>query len=94
MHDPRMRGALAPASIALVRDSPDTTKRDLGAGQTQTMRSGPSGMDAARALLGHGCPFSAGPRSVVGVREPDEVGPNQEQSDFGYFCRFYKSDPL
>jgi hypothetical protein len=59
-------------------NGPNTTKRDLGAGQTQTTRSGPSGMDAARAPSGHGCPFGAGPRSVVEVRVPDEVGPNQE----------------
>ena len=41
-------------------------------------------MDAARALLGHGCPFSAGPRSVAEVKEPDEVGPNQEHRTLGY----------
>jgi len=52
----------------LVRGRPYTTKRDLGAGRTQTTRSGSSGMDAARAPSGHGCPFGAGPRSVVGVR--------------------------
>jgi hypothetical protein len=40
-------------------------------------------MDAARALLGHGCPFSAGPRSVAEVKEPDEVGPNREPT-LGY----------
>ncbi|SET25112.1 hypothetical protein SAMN05216197_10933 [Pseudomonas graminis] len=43
-------------------------KRDLGAGRTQTTRSGSSRMDAARAPSGHGCPFGAGPRSFVGVR--------------------------
>jgi hypothetical protein len=44
------------------------TNRDLGAGRTQAARSGPSGMDAARAPSGHGCPFGAGPRSVARVR--------------------------
>ena len=71
--------------LIFVRNRPDAAERDLGAGRTQAMRSGSSGMDAARALSGHGCPFSAGPRSVAGVREPDEVGPNQEQGLFGYF---------
>ncbi len=92
MHEPRMRGALAPARAVHIRDSPDTTNRDLGAGQTQTTRSGPSGTDAARAPSGHGCPFGASPRSVVGVRVPDEVGPNQKLGTFGYFWAF-KSDP-
>ncbi|SEQ94604.1 hypothetical protein SAMN03159444_02869 [Pseudomonas sp. NFACC02] len=49
-------------------NGPDTTKRDLGAGRTQAARSGPSGMDAARAAPGHGWPMAAGPRSVAGVR--------------------------
>jgi hypothetical protein len=47
---------------------PTTAKRDLGAGRTQVLRSGPSRMDAARAPSGHGCPFGAGPRSKTGVR--------------------------
>ncbi len=76
-----------------MRDSPDTTNRDLGAGQTQTTRSGSSGRDAARAPPGHGCPFGAGPRSVVGVRVPDAGGPNQELGTFGYFWCLFKSDP-
>ena len=70
--------------LLFMRESPDTTKRDLGAGQTQTTRSGSSGMDAARAPSEHGCPFGAGPRSVVGVRVPDEVGPNREPETLGY----------
>jgi hypothetical protein len=37
---------------------------------------------------GQGCPFGAGPRSVVGVREPDEVGPNQEQALLLTFSAF------
>ncbi len=93
MHEPRMRGALAPAHAVHMRDSPDTTNRDLGAGQTQAARSGSSGRDAARAPSGHGCPFGAGPLSVVGVRVPDEVGPNQELGTFGYFWCLFKSDP-
>ncbi len=93
MHASRKRGALAPARAVHLRDSPDTANRDLGAGQTQTTRSGSSGMDAARAPSGHGCPFGAGPRSVVGVRVPEERGPNQEPGTFGYFWCLFKSDP-
>ncbi len=76
-----------------MHDSPDTANRDLGAGQTQAARSGSSGRDAARAPSGHGCPFGAGPRSVVGVRVPDAGGPNQEPGTFGYFWCLFKSDP-
>jgi hypothetical protein len=74
-------------------NGPNAAKLDLGAGQAQTTRSGSSGKDAARAPSGHGCPFGAGPRSVVGVRVPDEVGPNQELGTFGYFWCLFKSDP-
>ena len=80
--------------LIFIHVSADTTHRDLGAGRTQAARSGQRGMDAALAALGHGWPLAACPRSVAGVREPDAVGPNREQSVFGYFCRFYKSDPL
>ena len=74
--------------LDVLRGSPDTPERDLGAGRTQTTRSGPSGMDAARAPPGHGCPFGACPRSVVGVRGPDEVGPNREQALLVTFSAF------
>jgi hypothetical protein len=65
-----MGAQLLPLILIFHREGPDTAKRDLGAGRTQTTRSGPSGMDAARAPSGQGCPFGAGPRSVVGVRGP------------------------
>jgi len=45
----------------------------------EVLRSGSSGMDAARAPSGHGWPFGAGPRSETGMKEPDEGGPSQEQ---------------
>ena len=56
--------------VLFIHASPNTTNRDLGAGQTQVARSGPSGMDAARAAPRHGWRMAAGPRSVAGVREP------------------------
>ena len=51
-------------------------------------RSGPSGMDAARAAPRHGWRMAAGPRSVAEVKEPDEVGPNQEHGTLGYLVSF------
>ena len=34
------------------------------------MWRGVGGMDAARAAMGHGCPFAAGPWNIIGAREP------------------------
>ena len=68
-----------PLILIFYRSSPGDAKPDLGAGQTQVAWSGPSGMDAARAAPRHGWRMAAGPRSVAGVRESDEVGPNQEE---------------
>src|SRR4051812_13036024 len=50
-------------------------------------------MDAARAPSGHGCPFGAGPRSGTGVKEPDEVGPNQEQAPLVTWGAFPSNSP-
>ena len=36
----------------------------------ESLRKGLSGMDAARAAMGQGWPFAAGPWSNDGVREP------------------------
>ena len=55
--------------LIFVRDKPDAANRDLGAGRTQAVRSGPSGRDAARAAPRHGWRMAAGPRSIAGVRE-------------------------
>jgi hypothetical protein len=40
------------------------------------------------SAAGHGCPFGAGPRSVAGVREPEERGPNQEPGHLVTWCLF------
>ena len=42
----------------------------------ESLRKGLSGMDAARAAMGQGWPFAAGPWSNDGAREPDAVGPD------------------
>ena len=41
----------------------------------ESLRKGLSGMDAAKAAMGQGWPFAAGPWSNDGAREPDAVGP-------------------
>jgi len=42
-------------------------------------------MDAARAAMGQGWPFAAGPWSNDGVREPAAGGPDGGASLFGSF---------
>ena len=48
----------------------------------ESLRKGLSGMDAARAAMGQGWPFAAGPWSNDGAREPDEVGPDARGKTF------------
>ena len=48
----------------------------------ESLRKGLSGMDAARAAMGHGWPFAACPWSNDGTREPDEVGPHARGKTF------------
>ncbi len=48
----------------------DTTGSPLSGGRAQVAWKGLSGMDAARAALGHGWPVAAGPWNVTGAREP------------------------
>jgi hypothetical protein len=71
-----------------MRNSPDTTNRDLGAGRTQVARSGPSGMDAARAAPRHGWRMAAGPRSVAGVRERRRRSRQTRSRTLGYLVSF------
>ena len=48
----------------------------------ESLSKGLSGMDAARAAMGQGWPFAAGPWSNDGAREPDEVGPDARGKTF------------
>ena len=48
----------------------DTIDSPLSGGRAQVAWKGLSGMDAARAALGHGWPIAAGPWNVTGAREP------------------------
>ena len=57
----------------------------------EVSRSGSTGMDAGRAVLGHGWPVTACPRSGTGVREPERSeGRTRERKRFGYFAAFAK----
>ncbi len=59
---------LAPTSASLHWPS-DTTESPLSEGRAQVACKGLSGMDAARAVMGQGWPFAAGPWNVTGARE-------------------------
>jgi hypothetical protein len=48
----------------------------------ESLRKGLSGMDAARAAMGQGWPFTACPWSNDGAREPDAVGPDARGKTF------------
>src|SRR5690606_35830752 len=60
-------------------------------GRTESLRKGLSGMDAARATMGQGWPFDAGPWSNDGVREVERSETRMSgASVFGYFFRDWK----
>ena len=48
----------------------------------ESLRKGLSGMDAARAAMGQGCPFAACPWSNDGAREPAAGGPDARGKTF------------
>jgi len=60
---------LAPTTASLHALS-DATGSPLSEGRAQVAWKGLSGMDAARAVKGHGWPVAAGPWNVTGAREP------------------------
>ncbi len=69
------------------------TKSPLSGGRAQVAWKGFSGMDAARAAMGHGWPFAAGPWSVTGVREPRRSrGRMEGQAFLLTFFAFEKSE--
>ncbi len=63
---PTLQKASANASL---HGPSDTTESPLSEGRAQVAWKGLSGMDAARAALGHGWPVAAGPWNVTGARE-------------------------
>ncbi len=69
------------------------TESPLSGGRAQVAWKGLSGMDAARAAMGHGWPFAAGPWSVTGVREPRRSrGRMEGQAFLLTFFAFEKSE--
>ena len=64
---PTLHSALITASL---HGPSHTTEPPLPEGRAQEACKGLSGMDAARAALGHGWPVAAGPWNVTGAREP------------------------
>ncbi len=71
----------------------DTTGSPLSGGRAQVAWKGLSGMDAARAALGHGWPVAAGPWNVTGAREPRRSrGRMQGQAFLLTFSAFEKSE--
>ena len=57
-------------TTSLLHGPSDAAKSPLSGGRAQVVWKGLSGMDAARAALGHGWPVAAGPWNVTGTREP------------------------
>ena len=53
----------------------DTTGSPLSGGRMESLRRGASGMDAARAVKGHGWPLRGDPRSSDGMREVERSEP-------------------
>jgi len=53
----------------------------LSEGRTESLRRGASGMDAARAVKGHGWPLHGDPRSSDGVREVERSETRMEGQD-------------
>ena len=58
-----------------------TTEPPLPGGRAQVAWKGLSGMDAARAALGHGWPVAAGPWNVTGVREVERSETRMQGQD-------------
>ncbi|TYP64303.1 hypothetical protein A9A72_1231089 [Stutzerimonas stutzeri] len=78
---PTLRSLEARISASLHVPS-DTTKPPLSEGRVQVMWKGLSGMDAARAAMGQGWPFAAGPWNVTGAREPRRSRGRMQGQDF------------
>ena len=58
----------------------------LPGGREEVLWSGPTGMDAGRAVMGHGWPVTAGPRNRTGAREPERSeGRTKGRGPFGSF---------
>jgi len=59
----------------------DTTEPPLSGGRMESLRRGASGMDAARAVKGHGWPLRGDPRSSDGTREVERSETRMQGQD-------------
>ncbi len=59
----------------------DTTEPPLSGGRMESLRRGASGMDAARAVKGHGWPLRGDPRSSDGMREVERSETRMQGQD-------------
>ena len=59
----------------------DTTGSPLSGGRMESLRRGASGMDAARAVKGHGWPLRGDPRSSDGMREVERSETRMQGQD-------------
>ncbi len=69
-------------TIAFPHGPSDTTESPLSEGRAQVAWKGLSGMDAARAAMGQGWPYAAGPWNVTGAREPRRSRGRMQGQDF------------
>ncbi len=76
---PTLRLAFTTASL---HGPSDTTESPLSEGRAQEAWKGLSGMDAARAALGHGWPVAASPWNVTGAREVERSETRMQGQDF------------
>ena len=89
---PTLRSLEGRTSISLHGLS-GATESPLSGGRAQVAWKGLSGMDAARAAMGQGWPFAAGPWSVTGAREPRRSrGRMEGQAFLLTFFAFEKSE--
>ena len=89
---PTLRSLEARTTASLHGPS-DTTESPLSEGRLESLRRGASGMDAARAVKGHGWPLRGDPRSSDGVREVERSEtPMQGQAFLLTFFAFEKSE--
>ena len=76
-----------------LRTNRQTTRNAPSEGRMESLRRGASGMDAARAVKGHGWPLRGDPRSGDGVREVSRSETRmQGQAFLVTFSAFGKSD--
>jgi len=77
---PTLRSAETRTTASLHGPS-NTTESPLSGGRLESLRRGASGMDAARAVKGHGWPLRGDPRSSDGMREVERSETRMQGQD-------------